>query len=208
MRYRLERTIEAVAALGCDLVALQEVDVLVPRSGFAHQARRIARATGMNFVFAKASREMWVGRRGNALLVRGSFDNADVIRLPRGATRPRVALLAGVVTSSGRLTVAATHLSIHRSEAILQLAATCAALAVRPEPWLLLGDLNLGAPEVEETAAPFGLHLAGGGSTFPASKPRVQLDHIAGRGLILGHGDVVDTLASDHRPLVARVDLS
>jgi endonuclease/exonuclease/phosphatase family metal-dependent hydrolase len=105
------------------------------------------------------------------------------------------------------LTVAATHLSIHRPEVHEQLAAVVDALVARPGPWLLVGDLNLLPEEVEPVVAKAGLELADPTMpTFPVDEPRLRIDHVAaGGGLVPGAVSVVRTESSDHAALVVEV---
>ncbi|HEX7168680.1 MAG TPA: endonuclease/exonuclease/phosphatase family protein [Acidimicrobiales bacterium] len=201
--YHLRRTIDAVAALRADVVALQEVDVFALRSRFAHQARRLAVATAMAHAFCPAARVMLVGKLGNALLVRGTITDASCERLPMiGRSTPRSALFSSVEVDGMRFSVAVTHLSIRRQEALTQLGAVCALLAVqRVEPWLLMGDLNLRPADVDGVLATAGLVRAAGSPTRPSPAPAFEIDHIAARGFELSRTTVVTSDASDHLPI-------
>lgn len=184
------------AGLAADVLALQEVDVRVPRSGFVDQVTTVARATGMHAVFGRTCRVGVVGRYGNALLSR--LPLADVVRLPLprlDGNEPRGALVAEV----GGVTVAATHLSIHQEESRRQLDALLAAL--RP-PWVLLGDLNR-LPE--QLGLPAGVSIGDPTEpTFPADAPRARIDHVAVSGVSIEAVEVLPQQAvSDHRPLAA-----
>lgn len=203
----LDQLAACTAGFAADLLALQEVDVGVPRSGRADQPAAVARATGMEAVFGRAHRVGGVGKYGNALLARGPISEVEVQRLPKTARHhePRAAILATVHLDGRPLSVAATHLSIHRPEVLDQLATVVAALAMRPPPLLLLGDLNLLTEEVAPVVGAAGLTLVGGEPTFPAPEPRIRIDHLAVAGLTPGPASVVATPCSDHRALV--VDL-
>ncbi|HET9442931.1 MAG TPA: endonuclease/exonuclease/phosphatase family protein [Acidimicrobiales bacterium] len=202
----LDLLVTCAAGLDADLLALQEADVGVVRSGRADQPRAVAEATGMEHVFAKAI-SIGTGRYGNALLARGPISDIEVLRLPKHSRLHewRVAILATVQLEGIPVSVAATHLSIHRDEVHEQLDLVVAALAARPAPAVLLGDLNLLSEEVEPVVRAAGLHLAGGGATFPADNPRIRIDHVAVAGLGLGEVDVVRTRCSDHRALVVEL---
>jgi endonuclease/exonuclease/phosphatase family metal-dependent hydrolase len=207
----------SAASLDADVLAVQEVDVGVPRSGRADQARAVADALGPGaaVAFGRAARVGGVGKYGNALVVRdGAIDDVTVLPLPRTARRnePRSATLASVTIGGehgGRVTVAATHLSIHRPEVHEQLQAVVDALVSRPAPWLLVGDLNLLPEEVEPVVAAAGLRLAASEvPTFPVHEPRVRIDHLAaGGGLLPGAVTVVETASSDHCALVVEVEM-
>ncbi len=207
------RLIEAVAALGPDLLALQEVDVGVPRSRRVDQARVVADALGLDVVFGKASRVGIIGRYGNALLVRGLMVGTEVVRLPRiGRSERRSAILATArIDGVAEFAVAATHLGIHRPEVHRQLDDVVRRLAVRAGggPMVLLGDLNLEASEVAPTVEAAGLVLADTkASTYPNRSPRARIDHVAvGGGVAINAVSVVATDSSDHRALVVELTL-
>ncbi|MDP9070529.1 MAG: endonuclease/exonuclease/phosphatase family protein [Actinomycetota bacterium] len=192
------------AGLGADVLALQEVDVRVARSRWADQAARVAQATGMVQAFGPAHRLGLVGRYGNALLCRGALADVQVLALPRlGRAEQRAALLATALFGGSRLSVATTHLSIHADEAPGQLEAVVAALVARPSPRLLLGDLNLRPGDVAPLVAAGGLALADPAHpTFPASAPRIRIDHVAVEGLAVRAVEVLPSApVSDHRAL-------
>ena len=200
----------SAAGLRADLLALQEVDVGVPRSGRVDQAAAVADATGLEVVFGKAARVGGVGKYGNALLARGPIRDVEVVPLPRArhSNEPRSMIVAEVVLEGvGAVSVVATHLSIHRPEVHDQLSAAVAALVDRPPPRLLVGDLNLLPEEVEPVVTAAGLRLADPTTpTFPHHEPRIRIDHVAvGGGLDVGVVEVVRTESSDHGALVVQV---
>jgi endonuclease/exonuclease/phosphatase family metal-dependent hydrolase len=202
----------SAAALRPDLLALQEVDVGVPRSRLVDEAAAVAQATGLPMVFGKAARVGGIGKYGNALLARGAIEDVAVLALPRAArsNEPRSAVLARVTIpelGGEAVSVAATHLSIHRPEVHDQLQVVVDELAARPLPRLLIGDLNLESHEVAPVVEKAGMALAGGGPTFPRSAPRIRIDHVAVAGLVIGSVEVVATGTSDHAALVVEVSL-
>jgi len=190
---------QACAGFGADVLALQEVDDFVARSGRVDIAALVAEACGMTFVFGEATRLGKRGRYGNALLVRDSeITDVDVVALPHSPSEePRCAIVA----RARDVTIAATHLGI-RGDAPPQLPVVVRALCERPGPHLLLGDLNLERPDV----AP--LRLVDAPPAFPAHRPRRTIDHVAlGDGLRPTAVSVLPRQpVSDHRPL--RVDVA
>jgi endonuclease/exonuclease/phosphatase family metal-dependent hydrolase len=200
----------SAASLGADVLALQEVDVGVPRSGRTDQVAVVAAATGLTGAFGRAARVGGIGKYGNALLSSAPLTDVSVEPLPKAVRNhePRAVLLA---TTHG-CTVAATHLSIHRPEVHEQLQVVVDALVRRADggPCLLVGDLNLLPEEVEPVVAAAGLRLAPWEQpTFPNHEPRIRIDHVAvgGPGVAVASVDVVPTASSDHCALVVEVDV-
>jgi endonuclease/exonuclease/phosphatase family metal-dependent hydrolase len=198
----------AVRALGADVVALQEVDRHVVRSGFRDQARLAAAAAGREPLFAEARTLGPFGRYGNALLVPpGPLQ--WTVRPLSSAGEQRVALFSRLRVGSTAVTVVCTHL--HNASgpgpgrAPAQLDELLAELGRWPRPWVLMGDLNLGEDEVVPRFARAGLTAAATGPTFPSRSPRVTIDWIGVRGLRIRSAEVPRLDASDHLPVV--VDL-
>src|SRR5687768_5971995 len=99
------------AQLGADVLALQEVDVAMVRSGRVDTVARIAAATGMAGVFGPALAYRG-GEYGNALLVRGAIVAVDVHPLAAiEGDEPRSLLVAEAQVDAGPLMVAVAHVS-------------------------------------------------------------------------------------------------
>lgn len=194
-RVDVESLAVGCATLDADVLALQEVDVVVPRSGRVDEAALVADAAGMHVVFGPTY-AIEGGQYGNALLSREPIDDVEHVALPvPGKGEPRAAIVARTFA----MTVAATHFSVRRLAHPGQLSAVLVALARRPSPRLLLGDLNHNPDALD------GYQVAGGGPTWPASFPRRRLDHVAVAGLTIESVEVVRLPVSDHRAVVATV---
>jgi endonuclease/exonuclease/phosphatase family metal-dependent hydrolase len=109
---------------------------------------------------------------------------------------------AAVAAELDGLTVVATHLSFSPPTAVRQLRRLRAWLAQLPGPVVLAGDLNL----------PGGLpaRLRGGRAavrtpTYPADRPRLQLDHLLLHGLRAEDAEARALPVGDHLLLTARV---
>jgi endonuclease/exonuclease/phosphatase family metal-dependent hydrolase len=188
------------AALDADVLALQEVDVNLRRSHDADTAAEVAAACGMAFVFGEAI-AIRGGQYGNALLVRGTIDEVEVLALPDA--EPRSAIVARVHVDGGPdLTVGVTHLGL-RGAGEAQLPVVLDALRARPGPRVLLGDLNLDPEVVERLAGE--LVRVPSGPTWPAKAPRRTIDHVLLDGLTATTAVVPTMPVSDHRPLVVEV---
>ncbi|CAN5802502.1 endonuclease/exonuclease/phosphatase family protein [soil metagenome] len=209
----LDLLIAACRWLDADVLALQEVDRGVPRSHGHDLTAEVGNALGggggggggMAYRFAPTL-ERDGGQYGNALLVRGTLDDVEELRLPReGDREPRGAILATATVGDVVLSVAATHLSVRKRESGPQLDAVVAALAGRDRPRLLLGDFNRRTAQVRPAVTAAGLTLAGGGPTFPAITPFRQIDHVAVDGFTVESAGAVATGMSDHRALVVEL---
>jgi len=201
----LPELVEACRALDADLLALQEVDRGVARTGRVDQAAEIADALGMTYTFGTA-RKLDGGDYGNALLVRG--DLADVRVLPlerRFRTEPRCTLTATATIDGTAYTVGVTHLGVDNALAHHQLMQTVDAMAGTPRPRIILGDFNLHPDEVLPTTTAEGYHLVLTAPTFPNIDPKVQIDYAALAGLVARDVEVLSTSVSDHRALVVDV---
>jgi endonuclease/exonuclease/phosphatase family metal-dependent hydrolase len=190
-----------VAALGADIVGLQELDVRARRSDRIDQPSAIATVAAMRVEFAAAHRLGILGRYGVALCSRSLIGDVDVVPLP-GPGERRVALVALTYD----MTVAVTHLSRVRDDSARQLDVVLDHLLARPGPHVLLGDLNRRDHEVARLFER-GLTVAGGPATYPADAPRLRIDHVAvSADLAITRTGVPSVDVSDHRPLVVDVE--
>lgn len=204
---------QACASLQADVLAVQELDARTPRSRGVNQVARIAVATGSTAWFEPTRRIGLVGRYGIALFARGRLLERRRLDLPCAPGRePRVAQLARITVGDVEVSVAAAHLQNPREgetppEAIGQLEALLDAFCDRPRPWVLLGDLNLEADQAGELIAAAGLEPVVAGPTFPAHRPVRHIDWIAVAGARVVGSSVPAVMVSDHRPLVADLEI-
>jgi endonuclease/exonuclease/phosphatase family metal-dependent hydrolase len=200
-----ERLASVVRALAdVDVLALQEVDVGVPRSGGVDQVAVVADALGMASVFGRALTTRQGGDYGNALLVRGDL-HVDHVPLEEAAEQDRCALVGRAEVREATFSVLATHLSNIAPTAQRQLRVVLDALAASPAPRVLLGDLNL---TPRRLPGDMGMTLARGWCTFPRTIPRKRIDHVAvSPDVRIVRGWVRNLRLSDHRALVADLDV-
>jgi endonuclease/exonuclease/phosphatase family metal-dependent hydrolase len=194
----LTRTAEAVAASGAALIALQELDRNLARSGRVDQPAELARLTGLPVIF-RPTMTRGRGHYGLGIAARG-LRLARVVALPRVADEePRIALAA----RWKGLSVIATHLAWQRSIAARQLRALGRLCDELEPPVVVLGDLNLPrrslGPLLER-----GFTMGPRRGTFKSPVVRSQIDYVlAGPGLSLQTVGTIGNRASDHLPLVA-----
>lgn len=117
---------------------------------------------------------------------------------------PRVGVAAVVETPAGVMTLATTHLSFVPGWNGRQLRTLVRDLRRLPGPRVLLGDLNMPSPLPRLLTRWQVLARA---ATYPAPRPRVQLDHVLGSGDLppVASVESPELAISDHRALL--VDL-
>jgi endonuclease/exonuclease/phosphatase family metal-dependent hydrolase len=229
----VDRLGTAVKTLDADVLGLQEVDRNQPRSQGADLTAVAAEAMGAvdsRFVAALSGTPggPWTVATGEeradsagygvALLSRYPVVSWRVVRLPAiraglpmrlPGTRtpvwvsdePRVAVAAVLAGPFGEFTVCTTHLSFLPGWNGAQLRRLVRSLAGAREPLALIGDLNMQAARAARVS---GLRSLASVATFPAPRPRRQLDHVLVRGGLAATApaEAVRLPVSDHRALV------
>jgi endonuclease/exonuclease/phosphatase family metal-dependent hydrolase len=205
----LERTAAVINALQPDLVALQEVDNGVERTGGVDQARRLGELTGMHAAFGDFM-EYQGGHYGMAILSRYPIVESENHRLPDGA-EPRSALAARVrIDDTGReIVFVGIHLYRTEEERLCQAKRVVDATAGESAPVILAGDFN-STPDSEVMSLIRGSWtLPDKGAdrlTFSSDDPRREIDFIAYRPgeifEVLEHRVIDEPIASDHRPVL------
>lgn len=217
VRHGAESTLEAVAQVIIDaepdVVALQEVDQNTTRSGNVFQSDVLGELTQMESVFFAAI-PLQGGEYGLSILSRHPVGTSTQLELTSTGEQ-RIVAIADVMHPSGAIvTIANAHMGLTVAEREVQAAEILGALAGRPNV-VLMGDLN--AEPSESTIAAFENVLSDAyvgigerpGFTFPATTPSVRIDYV-----LLGAewappeaAIVVDTVTSDHRPVVVELGL-
>ncbi|MYW09428.1 metal-dependent hydrolase [Streptomyces sp. SID2563] len=228
--FDLDRQVAALRALDADVIGLQEVDVRWgDRSEWRDLAAELGRRLRMHVSFAPIysldpveeggpRREFGVAVLSRYRIV--SAENHDLTRLSTQDPDPVPAPAPGfgeVVLKVRGLPVHvyATHLDYRAdpSVRVAQVADTRRIMAEdqaherRPVRQILLGDFN--APPTAPELAPLWKELTDiepGGPTYPALNPVQRIDYVAvSKDTVRVRGAAVaeETIASDHRPVVA-----
>jgi endonuclease/exonuclease/phosphatase family metal-dependent hydrolase len=207
-----DRTAAVLRALRPDIVALQEVDSVVTRSGGTDQAAHIAALLGMQHAFGGFF-DYQGGRYGMAVLSRRPIARASSVRLPDG-NEPRVALAVEIAQPDGTtLTVVNVHFDWVRADSFrfVQAEQVARHLDGLRGPYLLLGDFNdqTGSRTLElfRTRATEAAKPADRRFTFPSTDPAREIDFIFAAPAASWAADsvtvVAEPVASDHRPVFA-----
>jgi endonuclease/exonuclease/phosphatase family metal-dependent hydrolase len=224
----LAAAVAGVRALDADVIALQEVDRELARSGRQDQplvvAEALAGTPGGEWSWSFAPALVGDDLRpltgpdpggpayGNVLLSRLPLEAVEHLRFPTaGGGEQRTALVGTVRVGSRPVTVAAAHLSNRQGYNARQLRVLQGAMAGRAAPRVLAGDLNLPSLVLVSTSRR-GWPESVRGATFPSSRPAQQLDHVLRNDpaavLRVRGGRVVAGPVSDHRALVAVLEVA
>ena len=221
-KYDVERIAEVINKVKPDLVALQEVDVGVKRSGRVHQAQRLGELTKMSVRFGPTQHYQG-GLFGNAILTRLPILDVVIQPLPytestpRQVTYPRGAILVTVRgPNENQLRFISTHFQHNVAEDRVAEAKAINKLFVGPEkiPTILAGDMNAipDSEPIQELEKHWTNAIDDAATpTAPSGKPTSRIDYIFYRPesmLRLTQTEVVsEAIASDHRPVLAVFEL-
>jgi endonuclease/exonuclease/phosphatase family metal-dependent hydrolase len=208
-RYTLEEIAEAIEEIGCDFVALQEVDTGRLTSYGVDNALYLARRLKMNVAYLPTIEHL----TGIAVLYRGStaVENSSLISSLEEQT--------GIVQVSiegkrGELHAFGIWIGLSKEDTETQIAEAIEFIGDQ-SPALFGGDFNAD-PESDVAAA---IRLAGFSDPFetlaidpapntsPAIDPDNRIDFVWLRGFEPVEAWVPDSLASDHRIVVVEVEL-
>ena len=200
----LDRVGQHLVHLDADVVAVQELDRGMRRTGGVDQAEAVALGVGGHLVWAPTVRR-GAGTYGHGLVVA----RGEVVRLhevPLGGTRePRALLVVELDHDGRRSTVGATHLSRRTGRAVAQLRRCLDELRDRPSPRSLLGDLNLSPRHVLPWSTAAGFHLVSGPATHDLRRPPPtrRIDHVLVSGARVTEAAVSAADVSDHAAVSA-----
>lgn len=217
------RIAEVVTAAKADVVLLQEVDRGTTRSGGVDQVAMLTRLTGLHGAFGK-SLDYQGGEYGIAILSRWPIVAQQVVPLivnpPQeragGSHEPRVALIVETRTPAGPLEIINTHIDASREDVyrVQEAGDLVQSIAGRSAAVRLVGGDFNSTPDsrVHETMTRAGFRDAfakcgsGDGKTYPDGVPAKRIDYLWLSGsLRCSSARVIDTRASDHRPVLVEV---
>lgn len=217
---RILRAIEtAIVPHAPDILALQEADTDCPPHAGILDFEQLSAVTGLRYLHDHAALRWGPeshGFLGTILFVRPEFStlHADVIDLPGHCHRGAIA--AELEGAAGPFRVMSTHLSLSQPLRIAQMRIIGQYLRRRPAmATVLLGDFNEWRPwgGLAFSRQILGQNFYGPAlNSFPTGRPILPLDRILSNieagvrdALVIDHAET--NMASDHRPITARVKL-
>jgi len=194
-----------------DVVALQEVETGVNRSGRANEAKTLAEKTGLHYHFFKAI-DYDGGDYGIAILSRYKLQEVKLVPLPQQIlAEKRVLGYATLKIGKQKIIFANTHLDATKTHEnrIVQMQGILKEFENMALPVILCGDLNsvVGSEVINLLDAQFKRTcIENCPGTSPQINPRRTIDFIATKNIkwpLLEYQVIAETYASDHRPVIA-----
>lgn len=208
-KFDVERIGSLIQNTIAEVVALQEVDSVVGRSGKIDIMLRLEKQTGMFASFGFSILHDG-GKYGNGVLTREKPLNVIKIALP-GVSEARTALIVEL----NRYVVVNTHLSLSEAKRIESVRLITEAISGYRKPVFLLGDLNAlpGSAPIKFLEKDWQLLSNANSKTYPSDEPAETLDYVWGYKANgetyarFGSRVIDDKISSDHRPLFVDVRL-
>lgn len=218
--YNLQRLADVIKAAKPDLVALQEVDVGVKRSGRLHEVKILGELTNMKSHFGP-TQHYEGGLFGNAVLTNLPVESVLIQPLPYTeatpelTTYPRGAISVIVTLPNGeRLNFVSTHFQ-HNVEAdrVEEANAINQLFAVNNVTTILAGDMNAvsGSEPIRILEAKWKNAIDPAASpSAPSLNPNSRIDYVFYRGeslTMISSEVIAETEASDHRPVLVVLEV-
>lgn len=210
----MKRIAGVINAVEPDIVALQEVDRGVERSGKIDEPAELAELTGTEWVFERNIPHQG-GDYGNALLTRLPIVEQKNVHLPshyEGEQRGCLVVDLALPEDSGTVRVLATHLDYRPDdgERLASAKLIDEVVAEHPDrPTILMGDLNAlpDSTTLERLDRSWTRTTVEPLPTYPSREPTRQIDYILvrpeGNWRVVEIRVIDEPIASDHRPIFA-----
>ena len=205
----LQRAAKVINQIKPDLVALQEVDNKVSRSGSVNQPEELAKLTGMHATFGSFL-DYGGGEYGMAILSKFPIRSIKNLRLPNGA-EPRTSLIIAVKPQAEGPELLFANVHFYRSEAerLAQAKTLLEYLDKQGKPAIVAGDFNSkpNSSVLQLFADEWTVPSKGEDCfTFSSKRPTTEIDYLMFRPTTLFKVEQIDVLdrpvVSDHRPVL------
>jgi len=214
----LQRIADVIIQERPDLVGLQEVDRGVRRTEGIDEIAELARMTRMDYAFGH-NLDYQEGQYGIAILSKSLIQKIDHRKYENRREAERRGMLRVEVDIGGRkIDFATTHLDYQRDDdRLFETEQLLRYLADVKNPLIVVGDFNDepagGAYKLMLTSfvdSWVGTRAKEDGFSYPADNPAKRIDYIFYRssdGVRAKKAWVVRTPASDHRPVMAELEI-
>lgn len=209
-----ERIMAVLHEIDADVVALQEVDRRI--GDRASVLPRAALDDSQWQVVPLAKRPRSIGWHGNALLVRRDCEVVHSEPLDLPTLEPRGAACAELAIEGRRIRILGTHLDLSGLRRRDQIRSLLGFIdrCTEPRPTVIMGDFNQWGRQtgaMREFAG--GWRLIAPGKTYPSRQPVAMLDRIVTSREwecldARVHHTALSSIASDHLPIMARLELT
>src|SRR5690606_21695956 len=214
----LHRILEIIKDSKASIVALNEVDRHYgARSDYEDQVKSLADALDMHYVYQPTTTEppnTASGNRprehGHALLSKYPIVESEKRDFSIGDSYGRGILRAKLDVDGQHLQVYVTHWGLTEAARFNHVKETAMFMNDYPGKSVLIGDLNATPDEHSIIALKSRLIDAteDDAYTFNAETPIKKIDYIfVSRNMDVSRGEVINTTVSDHRPIVADINL-
>ncbi|HHY82173.1 MAG TPA: hypothetical protein GX505_05770 [Clostridiales bacterium] len=210
---QLEQIIEEIKETGAQIIGLQEVERMMPRSGYQDQAKVIAEKLGYYYYYGGNINILGV-QYGNAFLSKYPILEASNHKLPREMIEPRGLIEALIDVEGVPYHIYVTHLGLDPEERRKQVIYINDLISRKEGRVLLLGDFNNrpNSREMEnldsrmvDSAAALGYNDEYTYSNWD-NLSKVRIDRIyASDNIKLKSHRVMPSLISDHKRVLTQI---
>lgn len=214
----MSRILKVIKESGATIVALNEVDRhYSSRSNYEDQVAYLAKELGMNYLYQATTNNEPNAASGNkprehghALMSKYPVLDSEPRFFSVGDDYGRGILRAKLNVDGQVLQVYVTHWGLNETVRFNHIKETVMFMNEFPGKSMLMGDLNAMPNEHNIIALKSRLNDATADNlyTFPADNPVRKIDYIlVSRSMEAAKAKVIDTKASDHRPVVADIKM-
>ena len=208
----LKNIADVIKRSGAEVIALQEVDINVPRSGNIDQIKELANILGMKFYFSK-SIDLNGGEYGVAILSKYKLKNVrnELLPMPMEGEQRSVAMATIELPGKVSIEFAATHLDLNVPNRLAQVEFLKKLSKDLNNPFFVAGDYNAEPTTSEMIKLKEEFNLSCMDScplTFPVKLPTKTIDYVAYNQLasvkfkMISSHAMTEEYASDHLPVV------
>jgi len=207
---------DVISRVGADVCGLNEVRGYGVSAQYTPQAEAIAAILGYHGIFGRSIYVNGTEPYGNGLISRFPICKMEIIPIPepspavkQGHGEPR-SILRCELDIGGGFVIYQSHFGLDRPAQKIAASAAHDLFQKEKLPAVFMGDFNM-TPD-DEYLIP--LHrdfvstdpMLEGKLTYPSDDPKIKIDYIFANRLVTVHRcEVVDVVASDHRPVWADI---